>query len=111
MRPAWSGKPPGRAVVALGLLGGVESGVLADGSEFLVIVAVALLAFVLFYALRAWAANLGEGWGLMGVLVVVFLVGLALWYYGHTTLGPILVLISIVLIIAGGARGKQRRDG
>lgn len=90
---------------------GVENGVLADGNTFLVIVAVALVAFVLFYGLRAWAAEVGTGWGIIGVLTVIFLVGLAFWYYGHTTLGPVLVFISVVLIVAAGARGKQRRDG
>lgn len=101
----------GTPVVPASFFQGVENGVVADGNQFAIIVAVALLAFVLFFALRAWAAEVGTGWGIIGVLAVMFLVGLALWYYGHTTLGPVLVLISVVLILAAGARGKQRRDG
>lgn len=101
-----------RAPVAYAaFLGGVENGLANYGSQFAVLIAVSLIAIVAFFALRAWAAEVGTGWGIIGVLAVMFLSGLGLWYYGHTTLGPLLVVISFVLILAAGARGKQRRDG
>jgi hypothetical protein len=101
----------GALLVYGSFLGGVETGVQNDASEFAIFVVVALLAFAAFWGLRAWAAEVGTGWGVIGILAVLFLCGIFLWWAGHPVAGPILALIAVVLILAAGARGKQRRDG
>jgi hypothetical protein len=108
--PPWAAGV-GAPVVYGSFLGGVESGLQSDASTFAIFVVVALLAFAAFWGLRAWAAEVGTGWGVIGILAVLFLAGIFLWWAGHPVAGPALALIAVVLILAAGARGKQRRDG
>jgi len=80
-------------------------------ATYAVLVVVAVLVFAFLAVAKAGAARAGSRWGWFGLGIVAVGAGGFVWHYGHTTAGPVLLLVGLLVVVVAGALGPRSRRG
>lgn len=84
-------------------------GLLQALSPYALYVVIILAVLVLFGAIRAWVVAVGDAWGVVGVLGILFLLGLFLIATGWVIYGWALAGISLFFLVLSGFSSRRER--
>jgi hypothetical protein len=85
-------------------------GILSALSPYAIYIVIILAVLVLFGAIRASVVEVGESWGIVGVLGILFLLGLFLIATGWGIYGYALAGLSVFFLVLSGLSSRRRRE-